>query len=340
MVYTMSNASTRNVIEGYSSRHGTLQRIVSIDARGRGDPSIAGAVQGSIATDAGNRFLFAVDAGSNEISSFGIDNNGLTFIGKTGSNGSQPVSLTVHDDLLYVLNAGSGTITGFRISSRGVLRPIANSTKPISGSNAGPAEISFDSSGKVLVVTEKTTNKIDTYSVTDGIPHGPTVHRSVGKTPFGFAFAPNSEVMVVADAFMGEAGSGAASSYSVTAPDTLTLISGKVGDQNTSPCWVVITADGRVSFTSNTGSDTISSYKVDAGGALALSVPNGVSARTGSGPTDLALSPDDKFLFVINLKSQTLGSFRVTANGNLGPIKDAPRLPAHSLGLVALPNVP
>jgi 6-phosphogluconolactonase (cycloisomerase 2 family) len=305
------------------------------DTRGRGDPSIAGSVQGSLAFGDNGGLLFAVDPGSNEITSFRVGTNGLTFADKVSSNGSQPVSLTVRDNLLYVVDAGSSQITGFRIDETGKLHSIPGSTQPLSGKNVGPAEISFDSSGTLLVVTEKTTGKIDTYSVANDVPSGPTVFNSSGTEPFGFAFLRAERLMVVADAFNGAPGAGAASSYIAT-PNHLRLISSMIPDKNTAPCWIAIVPDGRIAFTSNTKSDTISAYGISAQGQLSLEKGNGISATTGKGPADLALTPDGKFLFVINLKGRTLGAYSVAPDGKLGKLSDAPPLPDGALGLVAL----
>lgn len=338
VVYTLSNGSSRNKVLSFVARGGALRYDQSFDTGGLGDPSVAGTVQGAIAISSGNRFLFAVDAGSNEITSFRIESDGLQLIGRVASGGMQPVSLTVHRNLLFVLNQGSSSITGFRITRNGRLRPIPKSTAPLSGAGVGPAEISFDGSGKVLVVTEKTTSNIDTYSLAGGVPSGPTVHASSGMTPFGFAFVPRSEIMVVSEAFGGESGEGAASSYSITAPETLTPISVSVPDYNTAPCWVAITRNGGLAFTSNTASDTISAYSIDASGNLTLTTQNGISAQTRQGPTDLALGPHDGFLFVVNLKSRTIGAYAVGAGGTLTSVRGARGLPATAMGLAALPQ--
>ena len=332
MVYTLSNGSSRNSVDGYARHDGRFRHVVRVDTQGLGDPQIGGQVQGAIAV--GKKFLFAVDAGSNEISSFRVSDTGLTFVAKTSSHGTQPVSLTVHDDLLYVLNAGSSAIAGFRIDTSGRLHAIRNSRKPLSGANAVPAEISFDPSGSALVVTERMTNKIDVYSVTNGIPSGPTVNPSAGITPFGFAFAGNTETMVVADAVDDQHNAGEASSYSVATSGTLTVVSGRVADQNTAPCWVAVTSDGRIAYISNTLSDTISSYKIDAAGALKLTT-NG-STPTEYSPSDVALSPDGSLLFVINFGSRTLGVYSVESSGKLDLVEDTTRLPLDAVGLVAL----
>jgi 6-phosphogluconolactonase (cycloisomerase 2 family) len=338
VVYTLSNGSSHNKVLSFVARDGALKYEQSFDTGGLGDPAIAGTVQGSIAVSDDGRFLFAVDAGSNEITSFRIVADGLQFIRRVSSGGMLPVSLAVHRNVLFVLNEGSSAITGFQINRNGILHAIRNSSAPLSASDVGPAEISFDGSGRVLVVTEKSTNDIDTYSVADGIPSGPTVNASSGMTPFGFAFVPGREVMVVSEAFGGASGSGATSSYKVTPPDTLTSISDSVPDHNTAPCWVVITRNGRLAFTSNTASNTISAYSIGASGSLTLTTQNGISAETGKTPTDLALGPHDRFLFVLNLKSRTIGAYAVASGGTLMRVRGARGLSASALGLAAVPS--
>ena len=55
-----------------------------------------------------NSCLFAVNAGSNTISSFHVRNNGLSRVSVADSRGVFPVSLTEFANTLYVLNAGGG----------------------------------------------------------------------------------------------------------------------------------------------------------------------------------------------------------------------------------------
>src|SRR4029079_14381215 len=121
---------------------------------------------------------------------------------------------TVYHDLLYVLNAGgSGNITGFNIGRHGTLTPISGSTRPLSGGATGPAQVQFSPDGDLLVVTEKTTNLIDTYTVDrHGIANGPTTHPSSGATPFGFAFSKRG-TLIVSEAIGGTPGLSAVSSY-------------------------------------------------------------------------------------------------------------------------------
>src|SRR5262249_36315574 len=149
--------------------------------------------------------VFAVNAGSNDVSSFAIGPHGVNLVGRASSGGTTPISLTTHGDLLYVLNAGgTGNISGLRIRNDGSLGAIAGSSQPLSSSASGPAQIGFDPDGDALVVTEKSTNRIVVYHVTEGLAGEPAAHPSNGMTPFGFAFDRRDDLLV-SEAFGGKA---------------------------------------------------------------------------------------------------------------------------------------
>lgn len=62
--------------------------------------------------------------------------------------GSRPISLDVHGDLLYVLNAGGdGNISGFAIGPQGTLTALPGSSRPLSGQAAWTAGFCTSSSG-------------------------------------------------------------------------------------------------------------------------------------------------------------------------------------------------
>jgi 6-phosphogluconolactonase len=288
--------------------------------------------------DGGHR-LFAVNAGSSSISEFAVGRGGLTLLDTVSSGGVDPVSVTVRNGLLYVLNEGDqtspGNISGFRFGWRG-LAPIPNSTRPLSAASVSAPQISFDRAGRVLVVTEEATNLIDTYTVEwDGRAEGPRSHPSAGQTPFGFAFT-NSDDLVVSEAFGGAANAGALSSYELSRHGSLATISPTVHDNQTAPCWVVTTDNGRLAYTSNTGSGTISAYTIDHDGAIALLAADAGSTGTGSAPVDIALSGESRFLYALDSGTHAISGFRVSADGALTPLADGPTgLPAGATGLLA-----
>jgi hypothetical protein len=108
-VYAMSNASEGNEIVVFDRDiHGGLTLADSYPTNGLGtggqsiDPL---ASQGSLILSRNHRWLFAVNAGSDDISVFRVRRHSLDLVGNFESGGLFPVSLTLYRNLLYVLNA-------------------------------------------------------------------------------------------------------------------------------------------------------------------------------------------------------------------------------------------
>ncbi|MBI1808167.1 MAG: beta-propeller fold lactonase family protein [Ignavibacteria bacterium] len=337
-VYILSNAASgNNVLVFNRGADGILTPAGEFATGGLGTGKGLGS-QGAVVLSENNRLLFAVNAGSDEVAVFQVRSDGLIWASKVSSGGTRPISLTVHKNLVYVLNAGgSGNITGFTLGENGVLTPLAGSTQPLSSSTAGPAQIEFNPDGTLLVVTEKANNIIDAYTVgTDGITSGPIVHASVGDTPFGFAF-DNLGRLIVSDAFGGVAEKSALSSYTLSPNGGIALITGPVNTTQTAACWVVVTDNGKYCYTTNTGSGSISGYSIANDGSLTLLTPDGRTGVTGSGskPVDMALSINSRYLYTLNAGIQSVSAFQVHSDGTLTSLADVTGLPANAVGLAA-----
>jgi len=113
--------------------------------------------------------------------------------------GPHPLSVTVNRGLVYVLNGGTtnGTgvtpsITGYRLSADGALTPIPGSTRPVAGGPiSGATQVSFNPAGTVLIITEKQSNPISSYTVdAAGVANAPIANQNSGGSvgPFGFTF--------------------------------------------------------------------------------------------------------------------------------------------------------
>src|SRR6266849_9719364 len=119
-VYTMNNSSNGNRVLVFArAADGTLTAAGSFETGGLGTGGGLGS-QGALVLSSNERWLFAVNAGSNDISAFAVERRGLSLVDRVPSGGRRPLSLAVHDDLLYVLNAGGAAgdndnITGFRV---------------------------------------------------------------------------------------------------------------------------------------------------------------------------------------------------------------------------------
>jgi hypothetical protein len=337
-VYTMTNAAGANSVLVYDrAADGALTPAGSFGTAGAGSGGGLGNQGGLILSDDG-RWLLTVNAGSNSITAFRVQGNGsLERTSTVTSGGTQPISLTVSGDLVYVLNAGgSGNIAAFTLGNDGTLAAIPGSARPLSGAGVDPAQIEFDPRGRVLVVTEKGTNRITTYVVGGGgLASAPNANVSHGTTPFGFAFS-NTGVLIVSEAFGGAPDASAASSYNVDADGALHPISGSVPTTETAACWFVVTRNGRFAYTSNTGSGTISGYAIH-GGALTLIDADGRTGVIGAGsaPIDLALSRNSAYLYSLNAASHTISAFAVGVDGSLQPVSTTGGLPASANGLAA-----
>ena len=338
-VFTIGNDGGGNEVLAFRrGSDGQLQFAGSFATGGRGSGGGLGS-QGAMVLSKDGELLFAVDAGSNEISSFAVHGTSPRLVGHVASGGSRPISLTAHDDLLYVLNAGgAGNITGFTVGEEGALTPLPGSTRPLSGNATAPAQVEFTPDGEHLVVAEKATDRLDVYKVgEDGRAEGPVVQVSSGRTPFGFAFGRDG-LLVVSEAFGGAAGAGAVSSYAPLGNDeTLRVISASVPDHQGAPCWVVITKAGHVAFTSNTASGSISAYRIDRDGRLVLLQRDGIAASTGAGsaPIDMALSRQSRFLYALDSGTAAISAFRVRPGGTLEPVPGVSGLPPAAVGLAA-----
>ncbi len=333
-VYTMTNAAAGNeIVVTQLSEYGTALQT-SFSTGGLGSGSGLGS-QGSLAFGEED-LLFAVNAGSNDVSVFRASSRRLILRDVTASGGEHPVSVTAHEGLVYVLNAGgSGNITGFKVNGLGHLIPLDGSTQPLSnagnGAAPGPAEVSFSPDGNWLAVTEKATNMIDVYQVKHGVAGPPTSYPAAGVTPFGFAFDSRGH-MIVSEAFGGAPNASALSSYRIR--NGFDVISASVGTTQTSACWVVISRDGKYAYDTNAASASISSFRIAKDGSLTLVNPQAGLTGAGSSPIDMAISRNGKFLFALGGASHMISAFQTSVDGSLTALGQI-SVPAGSVGLVA-----
>jgi len=336
-VFTMTNATSGNeiLIFAHYPQQG-LVNVGSVASGGNGTGAGLGNQSGVILSDH-HRWLYAVNAGSDSISVFRVRKGGLMLIDTVASRGSQPVSLTRHGNLLYVLNAGSDSIAGFTVNEQGMLSPLADSVRDLSGTGTGPAQISFTPRGDALVVTEKATNLITTFLVNEeGRPGSAVVNFSASATPFGFDFDRYGHLLV-SEAAGGAADASSLSSYEIQEDGTLMVLASAVPTTETAACWVEMSRNGRYAFTTNAGSSSISAFESGRDGSLMLTTEDGVAASTGAGsaPIDLALSARGNYLFSLSAANGTIAAFRLVGNRELVPMPGVSGLPETVNGLAA-----
>src|ERR1700761_9411778 len=331
-VYLDDNTTGTNTIAAFD-RHldGTLTPLPGSPFTTGGAGTGAGlASQGAIQLAGGGHFLPAVDAGSNQISVERVLPNGsLRLSDVVSSHGVLPVSIAVHGSLVYVANAGpaGSNYTGFRLSPWGGLTPIPGSTVALP-SAAQPGDVLFNGSGTKLIGTRVGTSQIDSFTVgfsgrLTAAPGSPFPAQGLG--PFGSEFRPtNPSQLFVSNAHNGT-GLGTVSSFADSPRGSLRSIgTSPYANQQTAPCWVILTPDGRYLFAVNTGSGTISRYAISGDGHLKLLGSTTVSATAGVGAVDPGLSPGGRFLYVDESRVDSVGLFGVSGNGNLTELSSSP----------------
>jgi 6-phosphogluconolactonase len=326
-LYVNDNTGGVNTVAGFD-RHadGTLTPIP-------GSPFVAGGVgtgraiasQGALQLSGDGRYLLAVDAGSNQISVLRIKQDGsLEQVGggPVDSNGANPVSIAVHGQLVYVANAGSPTsaggtnYAGFTLNPGGHLRPLAGSTVTLpDGSQPGDVLFNFD--GTRLIGVRVNTSLIDSFTVgADGLltaaSGSPFAAQGLG--PFGSEFRPTDPTQLFVSNAHNGAGGGTVSAFTDTGNGTLTPVGGSpFADNQTAPCWVEISHDGRYLFTVNTASKTISSYSIAGGGSLRLLQSTPQLTAPVTNPEDARLAPDGSTLWIVDPGADAISGF--TVNG-------------------------
>lgn len=334
VVYTTTNSAAGNKVQVYREGDDNLLTLrMEVPTGGRGTDTGLGS-QGAVILSKNGRWLFVVNAGSNEISTFSVKSKGLKLVDKVASGGERPISVTFRDGTLYVLNAGgAGNITGFEFWD-GRLQAIPGSTRPLSSTTSAPAQVGFDRWGDTLVVSEKATDKFSIYGVDDGLPVGPTVLPSVGATPFGFEFDRHNNLLV-SEAFGGAANASAISSYDIDKfPLALETISASVPTHQSAACWVVLARHSRYAYVTNTASGTITGYRVGRTGTL-TPLDAGITGVTGGNPLDAAMGADQKSLYVLTPAIGKIVSFRVRKDGSVKRTGDAIGVPGNAVGLAA-----
>ena len=333
-VYIASNSWAGNQIITFPRlADGTLlPPLPGVSTRGLG--SGPGAIPGvatdplgsnsSLAVDAKQMRLFAVNAGSNSVSMFKISPGGITLLDTSPSGGTYPVSLAVNGDTVYVLNAQSNSVARFAITNGHLSyqqtcvlpaapRPLdspypataGHSEQPVA--TEAPGQIGLSPDGKHLVVVAKEgpvltgfplgqtagNGEIDVYStVPDGTVtncDSPTTYVLPQNAPdqgkFPFSFAwTTGGQLLLTEVF----GTGATLAASAVQPFSLNpdgSLTPISGPVGSGQIAVCwITVSGQNVYTTNYLTNDITSYTADRRGSLTLNAPAAGGAQPGMTP--------------------------------------------------------
>jgi len=329
-VYTINNDGARNaVIVLERQADGALAEVPGSPFPAGGMGLAGGDIdeQGAIQLHGGH--LLAVNPGSDSIAAFRRSAGGsLQPVEGSpfASGGPNPLSLSVHGDLVYVANQGPAyarpaarpNITGFRMGSNGALSPIPNSTITFPAGR-GPAQVAFSPRGDTLVATsgfqDSATSQIHSYRVQeDGTlkegPDSPFVTRKVSGT-VGFSWDPTRPRIYVSN-FRGSA----ITVFDVDpASGGIRQVGEEYGDGQAAACWTAISPNGRNLYVANFVSNSVSTFAIRPDGTLQL---RGSTPRRGAAAPDtkdLALSADGRFLYAVGSSAKQITVFRLDRDG-------------------------
>lgn len=275
---------------------------------------------GEIAATPNREFMFVVNQGSNDISSFKIKANGtLDLVAGTpvSSGGTQPISLAVVGNRLYVANRGDGTsgasYSGFTIGSGGSLTPIPGSTITVAAAGS-PSQITAALGGHQLFGNEfafSTGNgQIDTLTInSDGslTDSSTAMLDSMTYNPpltLGLLKHPKQKIL-----YSGIPLAGVVGVWTYNNNGVLTF-SGQEQASMVSPesaiCWIAIDPKDRYLYTSSVGPDIVGVLSIDKSDPTKVTriqdyaVPAPDAGSNASSPFNIAVAPSGKFLYTLN----------------------------------------
>ena len=124
-LYTQTNDPAGNVVQKFDrDARGELTAAGTFSTGGAGSASL-GPRQGAVELSGDESTVYAVNAGSNSVSTLRVTRDGLALEDVTGSGGTIPASVDEHHGRVYVLNSGgTPNVTAFSARRDGSLEAI------------------------------------------------------------------------------------------------------------------------------------------------------------------------------------------------------------------------
>ena len=313
------NIAGNQVVAYHRAPDGTLTATGTYATGGLGG-ILAGSVvdhlasQGSLTYDQRHGLLYAVNAGSNTVSVFSVRGDRLTLIQVLASGGTFPVSIAVHGDVVYVLNAENGaSVQGFFVLFDHLIA-IPGSNRLLGLDPAAtpqfvntPGQVAFSPDGSKLIVTTKANGSaVDVFGVGPfgQLSAAPVVNSEPGTVPFAISFDRAGHLVIA------EAGTNALATFTLNPDRTITQLAA-VPTGQAATCWVAPV--GGLFYVSNAGSASVTGYRSGFGGQLTLLG----NTTTDPGTVDASASSDGRFLYVQSGAAGIVDGFHVNADGSL-----------------------
>jgi 6-phosphogluconolactonase (cycloisomerase 2 family) len=325
-VFVNNQASTGNSIAGYSvAVDGTLTALP-------GSPTLTGGLGANaacssvnrLALSAGNNLLFVSNGGDQTISAFQIDPTSGALTAVAGSpfasgltlDACSGISLNATPDGRFLMASSNGQVATFSIGAGGLLTPLFIAANPV----VPNASMKISANGQFLAVSNGVS--VSVFSINpDGsltaVAGSPFAEAGTGSLA-GLDFNSTSGLLYGAEASPTAAfadawtvGTNGALAAITGSPFSTTAINSNV---------VLLSPNDAFLFASNSGSSSVSSYSVAAGGGLTSLGSFGSSASLHA-PVGMATDRSGSLLYVAD---DTFGVavFRVDGAGSLTQLGD------------------
>lgn len=338
-LFISSNAPGGNQVLVYARATGAAPTLLGSFATGGTGTGTGLGSQGAVTLSRDGRHLFVVNAGSHTLSTFTFGGGTMALTSVVATNGTTPTSVAEYGGIVYVMNAGGdGNVAGFR-NNGGVLTPLADGVRGLSqAGGTAPGQVSISNYGDVLVVAERGTQRLTSYSLAvNGTLSRRAVTTTPGVTPFGHAFTPNDTLV------LSEAATSSVSSFRFvdnSRLDAPRVVTAALPNGQGAACWIATTPNGRFAYSANAGPGNVSAFGVARDGRLtllaAIAGSTGLTtAGTSAGAIDMAIPPDGQQLHVFASRAPHIASFTIAADGALVPLGTVAGMPLGSAGLAA-----
>ena len=324
-VFVQTNNPAGNSIVVYNrAENGTLTQTGVFRTGGLGDALNGTGVdplssQDSLVLDRPARLLFAVNAGSNTMSMFAVDGERLFLLQVISSGGTFPVSVAIHDNVVYALNArDGGSVQGYLLfgghliavpqwhRDLGLDQSFQNTPNEFFYS---PGEVLFTPDGSHLLVSTKDNgDDIEAFAVDrDGGLSASPVLSKAGETPFAMTFDRSGHLVVT------ETGTSSIVSFDMYPNGQFTPVSTVLTGQGAS-CWITPAGPNGL-YVGNAFSASESVIGDNAGDLTLLG-----TTPTDPGTVDGVATPNGRFLYVQTGANDIVDEFAIARTGALTEI--------------------
>jgi 6-phosphogluconolactonase (cycloisomerase 2 family) len=356
-----SNPGQNAVIAFQRTADGQVTEIGSFQTGGTGVANPQGLLgpddsdKEVIASPDGN-LLFAVNQGSNSVAEFRVERGGsldLVNDAAVGSGGTEPVSLSIAGDRLYVVNRGdevqgqpgtiAPTITVFEFGRHGALTQDVDATTTLAV-GLSPSQLLISPRSNLAFLDTFTPTPLDNVpGANEVVPYRIAADGKLVPVPSGGVGAPVNPPLLLGLShhpsqnivYAGLTGAGQVGVFTHDDAGDVKL-AGAVPVQGAAPCWTTVSPDGKFLYTIDTGSNSVGVFSLANPlhptqiQEFALGGPqnptNNPAAARETTDFEFALDPTGQALYVIDHSTDASGNFpqgnalhvlTVAANGTL-----------------------